>query len=440
MFKKLLQIIETANFKGALKRGELACPDCGKKNTKLATTAQDILVCAQCGTQASALEWAATGTKLRHAANPDKPPAGTKITRQIEPHGNVVWNIPASGKSGGFLFFAIFWCGITGFLTLAALFGENSFRPSSDFPLQLLIIPFFLIFWGVGLTLLYIACSNRFGKNRITVSKESITLSRELFGRSTHRSLALDSIQSISQVEFYQSNYQPVYGIEIRGKTGKLRFGSILSNDEKSWLVADLKRIVSGPDASTTTPVNSQSPGTRQSSFSFPLPKSNNNLCGLGIMLLVMGCGFVWIGIYLLHPETGTSDQKSLGAFRAIEFLFDLINNSFRTIWILMSCGMAAIGLTIILWLNRTKNRETLIEGSDSEIAIRTTQHGRVLKERVFPRANVSGIRSSTSGTSNGKAMKRLEIHVAGKAETVSHWIDGEKADELAEKVRNALF
>ena len=440
MFKKLLQLIETANFKGALKRGELTCPDCGEKPAKLPVTAQDILACNHCGTQASALEWAVSGTKHRHAANPDKPPAGTKITRQVEPGGTVVWNIPASGKSGGFLFFAIFWCGLTGLITLAALFGDSDFRSSGSFPIQWIVIPFFLIFWAVGLTLLYIACRNRFGKNRITVSKESITLGRELFGKSTHRSLSLESIQSISQVEFYQSNYQPVYGIEIRGKTGKLRFGSILSNDEKSWLVADLKRVVSGPETNTATPLHSRTPGMRLASFSYPLPKSGSSLWALGIMLLLMGSGFVCIGIYLLDPETGTPDQKSLGAFRVFEFLFNLIGQGFRTIWILMSCGMAAIGIAIIAWLNKTKHRETLIEGSDSEIAIRTTQHGRILKERVFARADVSGIRSSTSGTSNGKTMKRLEILVAGKAETVAHWIDGEKADELAEKFRNSLF
>lgn len=86
-----------------------------------------------------------------------------------------------------------------------------------------------------------------------------------------------------------------------------------------------------------------------------------------------------------------------------------------------------------------TCNQETRIDGSISDIAIRTSRHGLILKERVFPRASVTEIRSSVSGSSNGKAMKRIELIGGDQAETIARWIDGDKADALVEEVRRPL-
>ena len=84
-------------------------------------------------------------------------------------------------------------------------------------------------------------------------------------------------------------------------------------------------------------------------------------------------------------------------------------------------------------------DQETRIEGTDSEIAIRIARHGRVLKERAFTRATVADIRSSVSGSSNGKTMKRVELIVANKSELVSRWTDGVKADEFVKEVRQVM-
>lgn len=440
MFRKLLEKAEAANFKAAAKRGALACPNCGAKPSAVPASTKDAITCGQCGTRASAFEWSAAASPGGHVGNPDQPPANTKIARLSDPSGSVVWNIPASGKSGGLFIFGILWCSITAMVSGTFLFGNGEFESNDVVPVQLLpILPilFFGIFWAVGLGMLYAGCRNKYAKHRLTADRDTVTLRRELFGKAKDKSLPTESIASIAKVEFYQRNYQPVHGIEIKGSRGKLRFGSVLTEDEKAWLVADLRRVTLGAPAPQERPA--QSTGARQSYFSFPLPKTCNNLWPLAILLTLMGVGFIGAGIFLIDQDTGLAEKDAPGFVRAFDFFFKTMSQSFRLIWTLMSGVMAAGGLSLLVWLYKTRDQETRIEGTDSEIAIRTSRHGLVLKERAFPRPSVADIRSSVSGSSNGKTMKRVELIVANKAEPVARWIDGEKADELVDQVRRVL-
>ena len=433
MFSKLLKLIETANFKAAVKRGDLACPGCGAKPTAIPVASKDVIPCPHCATKASAFEWSAAAKPGGRAGNPDQPPANTKITRLTDPSGSVVWNIPASGKSGGLLIFGILWCSITAPLSGVFLFGEGGYKSNDGFLAQLPIILFFGVFWVVGLGFLYAGCRNKYAKHRLTANRHTISLRREFFGGVRDKSLLAERITSIAAVELYQQNYAPVHGIEIEGSQGKLRFGSALTDDEKAWLVADLRLVVLGTRASTAAlPRDS----ARQSFFSFPLPKSSNNLWGLAIMLMLMGAGFVCVGIFVIDPPTGLPENHPPAFFRIIDGFF---TRGFRIIWTLMSAAMATAGIALAVWLNKTRNCETRIEGTESEIAIRTSRHGLVLKERVFPRAAVTDIRAVVCGSSNSRTMKQMELIVGDTAEPVSRWTDGEKADELVNQVRSAL-
>ncbi|MES2659029.1 MAG: hypothetical protein V4689_10460 [Verrucomicrobiota bacterium] len=442
MFKKLLDTMESANFKAAAAKGTLACPSCGTNPGVLRSRATDAITCGECGTVASGIEWSVAGSGAHAVANPDRPPAGTKITRYCDASGAVVWNIPASGKSGGLLFFAIAWCTLTVIVSSVFLFGANDFKSSGAFPVELFLILFFAAFWAVGIGMLYAACRSKYARHRLSGDRLQITLHRELFGKTKARSLPAADITSIAQVEFYQKNYQPVHGIEIRGKQGKLRFGSMLTDEEKAWLVADLRRVILEADAPQAVSGGAAVPqptGMRQEYFSVALPRSGASLRPLAIMLLLMGTGFVCVGIFVLDDQVGPAEKNLPAAIQVFDFLFTFMSQSFRIIWTLMSGVMAAAGMYLLVWLSRARTKETRIEGTASEIAIRTFRHGRILKERLFPRASVTDIRSSVSGSSNGKTMKRVELIVAGKSELVSRWLDGEQADEIVEEVRRAM-
>lgn len=433
MFKKIQEKLEAANFKSAVAKGVLACPSCGAKPPRTPANASETLTCSACGTRASATEWAAAGRPGELVGNPDRPPAGTKITRETDAAGTKAWNIPASGKSGGLLFFAICWCAITGVVSSGFLFAFFSGKSINDQGPDWVVIPFIGAFWAAGLGMFYAGFRNKFAKHRLTVGAGSVTLRRELFGKARDKSLPTAGIKMVSQAEFYQKNYQPVYGVEIRGEGGKLRFGSVLTAEEKAWLVADIQRTIFGTPAPVVTPP--QSALAAQSVFSVVLPNSRKHLWPLAVMLVAMGIAFIVIGV-LFMDDRSSSPSTDAPIFGMV---FGFLTNGFQSIWILMSGVMAVAGASLIVWLMKTGGQETRIEGSDSEIALRTYSHDRILKDRSFPRASVTDIRASVSGSSNNKVMKRLELIVGNRAEKLASWIDGARADEIVREVRRAL-
>jgi hypothetical protein len=441
MFKKLHGKLEAANFKSAVAKGTLACPSCGAKPSGTPANVSGILTCSACGTRASANEWAAAGRPGELVGNPDSPPVGTKITRGNDASGASVWNIPASGKSGGLLFFAVFWCAITalvsgGFL-FAFLSGEAITNKGPGKAPDWVLIPFFSLFWAVGLGMFYAGFRNKFAKHRLTVDAGSVTLRRELFGKARDRSLPAAAIKQVSQVEFYQKNYQPVHGIEIRGDAGKLRFGSILTAEEKAWLVADIRRAIFGNPVPVAIPPASVV--AAQAVFSVVLPNSRKQVWPLAVMLVAMGIAFIFIGIRFIDPHFMARSADAPVAVDLFDKVFGFLTHGFRSIWIIMSGAMAVAGVTLIAWLIKTGGQETRIEGSDSEIALRTYKHDRILKDRSFSRTFVTDIRASVSGSSNNRVMKRLELIVGDRAEKLASWIDGVRADEIVGEVRRAL-
>lgn len=441
MFKKLQGKLEAANFKAAVAKGALACPSCGVKPPGTLANASEILACSACGTRASANEWAAAGGPGELVGNPDRPPAGTKITRGIDASGANVWHIPASGKSGGLLLFAVLWCAITalvsgGFL-FAFLSGEPTHNKGPGKTPDWVIIPFFSLFWAVGLGMFYAGFRNKLAKHRLTVDAGSVTLRRELFGRVRDKSLPAAGIKQVSQAEFYQKNYQPVYGIEIRGDGGKLRFGSILTAEEKAWLVADIRRAIFGNPAPVAIPPASAV--AAQSVFSIVLPNSRKHVWPLAVVLVAMGIAFIFIGIRFIDPHFMARSAEAPVVVDLFDKVFGFLTHGFRSIWIIMSGAMAVAGISLIAWLVKTGGQETRIEGSDSEIALRTYKHDRIIKDRSFPRASVTDIRASVSGSSNNRVMKRLELITGDRAEKLASWIDGARADEIVGEVRRAL-
>jgi hypothetical protein len=443
MFRKIFEKFASANLNAAAKGGRLRCPKCNAKPQAVPSDWNQTITCGKCGTTASPTEWSGSFNSGILEANADEPPQGTKIGREVATSGTTQWKIPASGKSGGLMFFAILWCTITGAVSSAFLFGMLTEKELDDAASdRWWLVLFFALFWAIGIGMFYGALRNKFARHRISIDQSSLTLHRELFGKTTDKSLPLESIKSIAQAEFYQKNYEPVFGIEIRGNRGKLRFGSILSSEEKAWLVADIKRAVFGePQNSPPQPahsINSAGPGS--SYFSIVVPQSSKHLWALAIMLMLMGIGFVVVGIIFLgNSGFGSSPKNEPLIFKLIGKFFGVVDHTFRFIWLSMSTAMAGGGIYLTYRLMCGQGKESRIEGNSSEIAIRTYKHTLMIKERVFPRESVTDIRSSVSGSSNGRSMKRVELIVGNKAEKVASWIEGEKADVLLGEVRHAM-
>lgn len=436
MLQKILDAMESANFKAAVKNDRLACPECGAKPISIPASGDEALSCARCGTTASAREWCApAGMRV---GNPDEPPAGTRITREVDGAGAIGWTIPASGKSGGLMPFGVIWCTFIGIFTSIVLFApsEKKGGEMAGWPVFLLLSAF----WAVGLGMLYAGCRAKYSRHHLSVERGNLTLRRELFGKVTESSLPSDTVQSIAQAEFYQKNYQPVHGIEIRAGKRKLRFGSMLTEDEKAWLVADLKRVVLGDDANVTVAEAAKVVSARQTYFSIPVPKSEVTQFMVGVILTIMGIGYFIAFYFISGPMRETMGRHSREPGSAIGSTFDFMMNASLVMSVVLGVILLGSGIRLAIRGSRARKQNVVLEGTESEVALRTMEFGRVVLSRVFARAEVAAIRASISGSSNGKPMKRIELIVSGKAQPLARWVDGEKADVFVEEVRGALF
>lgn len=444
MFNKVLEAIEKAGVREKLKSGTLSCPDCGVPAGELPQNLGDVMVCGSCGARASLTEWALAADADRRADIADQPPANTKIRRETVGENLVIWHIPATGKFGFFMFFSVIWLLITGgmsgsflvtFLTGGKIEGDGP---------DWMIIPFFAIFWAVGLGMLYAAFRQKYMTHKVSIGSDTVTLRKEMFGKSSEKSLARSSIAAISQKEFYKQNDRPIYGIEIRGLDGKIRFGSALTDEDKEWLVADFNQVLESGNKpvsqhETSAPAGTLAPiklgNSRKSVFSISIPKPGAGSIFSSFIFALIGIGFVCLGIFVVEGEPFPKDQSG-GVMTWIHFLF---SNGFRTVWTLISSIFAVAGIWMTFSTLKGMGKDRRIEGSESQIFLRTYQNGLVTQEKSFSREQVHDIRGTESGRSNGTAMKRVELIIGDKTEKIANWMDGDLADKLIREVREAL-
>lgn len=441
MFKKVVETIEKANLRAQLKSGQLSCPDCGAAAGGLPKNWDEVMVCGSCGSRASLNEWVSSSDPEHKVGFADRPPVGTKIRRETVSADQVIWHIPATGKFGFLLFFALFWIFITATVSGSFLFAFlTGGKIEGDMP-EWAMIPFFGLFWAVGLGVLYAAFRQKYLNQSITFDHQKITLQKKLFSKTSEKSLAKSSISSVAQKEFYQQNYKPVYGIEIRGADGKLRFGSGLTAEEKAWLVADFNQVLSGKEKveshQTTEGLAPIRVGSRKSVFSVSIPKPGASALIGSLFFAIIGSGFVCIGIFVIEGEPIPNDQQGAGG--VMMWFHSLLANGFRTIWTLFSSLFAVLGVGMTISTLRSMKKDRRIEGNEAEISIRTYRHGLILEDRSFPRNQVHDIRGTISGSSNNNAMKRVELIVGDKTEKIANWMDAGLADQLIAEVRAAL-
>ena len=257
------------------------------------------------------------------------------------------------------------------------------------------LIPFFAVFYVIGFGFLYAGLREKYQRQRLTIGGGKVTLSKQMFGKSKEKSLSSGTLTFVSKKEFYKQNYQPVYGIEIKGPNGKLRFGSIITTEERAWLLADMKKTLAvenkGQSATAVALIAPMKVPRPKSIFSVAVAPPKRPALVASLCVSAFAIGFVCIGI----------------------------------------------GMTVSTV--RAMNRDLRIEGNDAEISIRSYRRGLIVKNRSFPRRKVTDIRTSNSGHINGKVRKRVELIVGDKAEKIVNWIDGEQADVIAEELRSAL-
>lgn len=171
---------------------------------------------------------------------PFEQPAESRIERRAVSDRELLFYIPASGRWDGLLPFAILWNLITVIL-FGAFFYVALFRGGPVTP-----VLFGALFLAIGITLAYLAIRTRFATHLIFLEPETVRMQRAVFRRKTYK-LPTDQLIHVKKAVFYTQNYKPVFGIEISaGESGRIRFGTALSDAEKNWLCWEIREFLRG--------------------------------------------------------------------------------------------------------------------------------------------------------------------------------------------------
>lgn len=221
------------------------CSGCGETIPAPENVTDDLwdmlVICPHCGHSRSLLSLMNPPSEepaLPHINRlPDDSPIEFVSTTQAER-----WVIPGKRGFNSLYFFAVFWLAITFVVSWSFLFGKH-YAAGWE---KIGMVSCFGLFYAVGIGLLYTAFCVSFTKHEIEIEIADgvMRYRRRMFGRNKQLEWPLLSVLSVELREFYQQNYKPVHGIEIRGTQGKIRFGSQLRLEEKQALVAQMAKAL----------------------------------------------------------------------------------------------------------------------------------------------------------------------------------------------------
>ncbi|WAC18342.1 hypothetical protein OVA24_13975 [Luteolibacter sp. SL250] len=328
--------------------------------------------------------------------------------------------------------FAGIWLSGIAVVSMPMIFGfiTDPTKQQGDIP-GWAIIPFLGLFWIIGLGVLYLGLRAQFAQYLLTVDGSMIALRREMFGRVSEKSIALDEVVRIVQKEFYQKNYQSVFGIEIEGKRSKLRFGSMLEDDEKAWLVADLRRAFMQPGdilppMASHAPLTATPPAGRQSSFSFTLETPWLAILIPALIVLPVGIFFVCIGFWVINP--GNPQDRGPDWVRL-----------FGAAWLLMSSVVTISAASGALFVLRNRGARSQFDGDETNVSIRLMKGERSIREKWYPRSEVTTVKAVTRGKYGTTEMKRVLLLVGGKKIEIAKWVPAIEADQFVRAANAAL-
>jgi|GEM_PF-1365537 len=416
-------------------RGTTSCPECGERQPFERT--KTIFTCPACHYRGSRTEWSMRRmTKLIKdgsvplPADPDIPPPGTKIVRRTLDANTIAWELPPSGKSAGLLAFASLWLAFVTFWTFGALIAASS----TNDPQSWLFPAFSIPFWAVGLWMLYYGLRTKFAKHLFLIEAREIIMVRSLFGRKKRKALQRASLKWVQKKEFSQQNYTPVYGVEIRGEDGKLRFGTSLSEDEKDWLVADMKRVLWPPDPTPDPHPNPEANSepdslnglveaaahprsSRSQLFEVTFPPAPSATSTLGLIFgFLIGGLFLAVGIFALRDP-----------------------DFFRLLWLVVVSFFALpmIAVAVSTWRNR--NRIIRVRGDRGEVQVAILRNGEVLEDKHMPRRGSITVHSYNTGQVNGAPRVRIELLGENQVLPIAKWYPQDLAAQPLAVLKAAL-
>lgn len=180
------------------------------------------------------------------------PPPGVGIKVVKSSTEQLVIAIPSGGKKArSFGCFGFAWMAIVLPISCAFIIGGAEDEDGNAVSLFVLI-PFFGIFWAVGIGMIIAWARMRFTEIFLSVEREQFAIQKTLFGRKKLKKIALDDGSQARLVESYSENDVPVYAIQMEGVGETEKFATGLSYEEKRWLKTVINRFLGVGGASKT--------------------------------------------------------------------------------------------------------------------------------------------------------------------------------------------
>jgi hypothetical protein len=180
-------------------------------------------------------------------------PTGSRIRVVESTADRLVLFIPAGGKNViGLGCFALVWNLFMAVFTSLWIFGSVRGGNQNDPKSALVIVPVFSLFWVVGAAMAWFWLRARFERTFLLLDHGRIVIQQILLGRKRLKETALGAASRAALVESYQQNDRPVYRIEVTGVSGVAKFGTVLGDDEKDWLVDRINEFLGVRTAEVT--------------------------------------------------------------------------------------------------------------------------------------------------------------------------------------------
>ena len=174
-----------------------------------------------------------------------EPPPGVDIQVVKSSADQLVIAVPPGGKKArGLGCFGFIWMAIVVPVSSVFILTDDADWDGGNAPSLFVLIPFFGLFWAVGIGMIIAWVRMRFTKLFLSVEREQFAIQKTLFGRKKLKKIQLDEKSHAKLIESYSENDVPVYAIQMEGIGQPENFATGLSYEEKRWLANTINQFL----------------------------------------------------------------------------------------------------------------------------------------------------------------------------------------------------